>query len=71
MPVHSSFSSAICVQSMEESQRTVPTKLDQVYTGIYMYTCVYLDLSVFNQCVPDDLLQELVFLNTFEELNCP
>ena len=71
MPVHSSFSSAICVQSMEESQRTEPTKLDQVYTCIYMYIHVYLCINVFNQCVPDDLLQELVFFNTFEELNLP
>ena len=71
MPVHSSFSSAICVQSMKESQRTVPTKLDQVYTCIYMYIHVYLCINVFNQCVPDDLLQELVFFNTFEELNLP
>jgi hypothetical protein len=71
MPVHSSFSSAICVQSMEESQRTVPTKLDQVYTCICMYISVYFCINVFNQCVPDDLLLELVFFNTFEELNLP
>ena len=74
MPVHSSFSSAICVQSMEETQRTlrtVPTKLDQVYTCIYMYICVYLGISVFNNCLPDDLLRELVFFNTFEELKLP
>ncbi len=71
MPVHSSFSSAICVQSMEESQRTVSTKLDQAYTCIFMYMCVYLCIYVSNQCVPDDLLLELVFFNTFEELNLP
>ena len=42
---HNSFSSAIintaiCVQSMEESRRTAPIKLVQVYTCIYMYICV-------------------------------
>ena len=42
MHVPSSFSSAICVQRMQESQRTAPTKLVQVYTCIYMYIRVYL-----------------------------
>ncbi len=71
MPVHSSFSGAICVQSMEESRRTATTKLVQVYTCICVYIGVHLCIYVFNQCVPDDLLQELVFFNTFEELNLP
>ena len=71
MRVPSSFSSAICVQRMEESLRTAPTKLVQVYTCIYMYICVYLGISVFNNCLPDDLLRELVFFNTFEELKLP
>ena len=71
MRVPSSFSSAICVQRMEESLRTAPTKLVQVYTCIYMYICVYRGISVFNNCLPDDLLRELVFFNTFEELKLP
>ena len=57
----SPFSSAICVRRMQESRRTAPTKLDQVYTCIYMYMCVYHCISVFNHCIPDDLLRELVF----------
>ncbi len=36
-----------------------------------MYICVYLGISVFNNCQPDDLLRELVFFNTFEELKLP
>ncbi len=47
MHVPSSFSSAICVQRMEESRRTAPTKLVQVYTCIYMYIHVYLDIRVY------------------------
>jgi hypothetical protein len=71
--VPSSFSSAICVQNMEDSRRTAPKNLVHVYTGIYMYTsiCVYLGMSIFNYCLPDDLLRELVFFNTFEELKLP
>ena len=71
MPVHSSFSGAICVQSMEESRGTATTKLAQVYTCICMYIGVYHCIYVVNQCVPDDLVRELVFFNTFEELNLP
>ncbi len=71
MHVHSSFSSSICVQRMQESRRTAPTKLVQVYTCIYMYMSVYCGISLFNYCLPDDLLRELVFFNTFEELNLP
>ena len=33
-----------------------------------MYIRVYLGLSIFNCCLPDDLLYKLVFFNTFEEL---
>ena len=36
-----------------------------------MYMCVYRGISVFNYCLPDDLLRELVFFNTFEELSLP
>jgi hypothetical protein len=36
-----------------------------------MYVYVYLGTSVFNSCLPDDLLPELVFFNTFEELKLP
>ncbi len=71
MPVHSSSSGAICVRSMEESRRIATTKLVQVYTCICMDIGVYLRTYVFNQCVPDDILLELVFFNTFEELNLP
>ena len=71
MHVPSSFSSAICVRRMQESRRTAPTKLDQVYTCIYMYMCVYHCINRFNCCKPDDLLRELVFFNTFEELKLP
>ncbi len=47
------------------------TRLIHAHTCIYMYICVYLGISVLNKCLPDDLLQELVFFNTFEELNLP
>ena len=43
MHVPSSFSSAICVQSMDGCRGTVHTKQDQVYTSIsciYFYVCV-------------------------------
>jgi hypothetical protein len=39
--------------------------------GIYRYIRVYLSMYVFNHFMPDDLLHELVFFNTFEELNLP
>ncbi len=71
MHVPSSFSSAICVQGMQESRRTAPTKLVQVYIYIYIYIYIYCGISVFKYCLPDDLLRELIFLNTFEELNLP
>ncbi len=71
MHVPSSFSSAICVQSMEESRRMARTMLDQVYTCIYIHICVCLGMSIFNYCLPDDLLRKLVFFNTFEELKSP
>ena len=46
----------------------VHTKLGQVYTSIYFYIIVH---TVFNLCIPDDLLYSLVFFNTFEELKLP
>ena len=55
MHVPSSFSSAICVQSMDGCRGTVHTKQDQVYTSIYVY------ILVFNHFLPDDLLRELDF----------
>jgi hypothetical protein len=39
--------------------------------GIYRYIHVYLSMYVFNHFIPDDLLQELVFFNTFAELHLP
>ena len=33
--------------------------------------CVFRGMSIFNYCLPDDLLRELVFFNTFEELKLP
>ena len=39
--------------------------------GIYMYILVYTSMYVFNHFLTDDLLRELVFFNTFEELNLP
>ena len=40
--------------------------------GIYKYIPVYPSTYVFNHYfTPDDLLRELVFFNTFEELNLP
>ena len=42
-----------------------------VYTCISHNMCVYSGLSMFNYCLPDDLLRELVFFNTFEELKLP
>jgi hypothetical protein len=65
MHVPSSFSSAICVQSMEESRRTDM----HVYTCTHVYR--YLGMSVFKYCQRDDLFRELVFFNTFEELKLP
>jgi hypothetical protein len=44
MHVPSSFSSAICVQSMEESRRTATTKLVQVYTD--RQTTSFIDYSI-------------------------
>ena len=40
----------------------------QEYTSIYLYIIVY---KVFNHFIPDDQLYNLVFFNTFEELNLP
>ena len=37
--------------------------------GIYRYIHVYFSMYVFNHFMPDDLVCELVFFNTFEELN--
>ena len=51
MHVPSSFSSAICVQRMQESQRTAPAKLVQVYTCIYMYIRVYLGFTCISWVV--------------------
>jgi hypothetical protein len=51
MHVPSSFSSAICVQRMQESQRTAPTKLVQVYTCIYVYIRVYLGFTCISWVV--------------------
>jgi hypothetical protein len=39
--------------------------------GIYRYIHAYLSMYVFNHFIPDDLLHELVFSNTFEELHLP
>ncbi len=39
--------------------------------GIYKYIPVYPSTYVFNHFTPEDLLRELVFFNTFEELNLP
>ena len=36
-----------------------------------MYIRVYLGMSAFNYCPPEDLMRELVFFNTFEELKSP
>ena len=36
-----------------------------------MYILVYTGIYVYNYFLPDDLLRELVFFNTFEELNLP
>jgi hypothetical protein len=71
--VPSSSSSVICVLRVEESLRTVHTKLVQVYTCIYLYKNVYLSMFVFKNFLPDYLLRKLVFLtgNTFEELKLP
>ena len=46
-------------------------KVGQVYTHIYLYIHVYLRMNVFNNFLPDDLLRELVFFNTFQELKLP
>ena len=51
MPVHSSFSGAICVQSMEVSQITVPTKLDQVYTCICMFEIMHVSIYNAYRCI--------------------
>ncbi len=37
-------------------------------SGIYSCIHVYFSMYVFNHFIPDDLLHELVFFNTFEEL---
>jgi hypothetical protein len=39
--------------------------------GMYKYIPVYTSMYVLNHFTPDDLLHELVFFNTFEELNLP
>ncbi len=39
--------------------------------GIYRYLHVYLSMYVFNHFIPDYLLHELAFFNTFEELHLP
>ena len=39
--------------------------------GIYRYIHVYLSIYVFNHFMLDDLLHELVFFNTFQELHLP
>ncbi len=36
-----------------------------------MYICVYLGVSILNNCLPDYLLCKRVFFNTFEELKLP
>ena len=36
-----------------------------------VYIHVHRSMSVFDNSLPDDLLRELVFFNTFEELNLP
>jgi hypothetical protein len=66
------FLGAVCVLRMEECQRTVITKQVQVYTSIYLYNnnSVYPSIYFFNHFTPD-LLRELVFFNTLEELNLP
>ena len=69
--VPNSSSSAICVLNMEDSPGTVHTKLVQVHTSICLYILVYHSVYCFNHLIPDDLLRELVFFNTFEELNLP
>ena len=51
MHVPSSFSSAICVQRMQESRRTAPAKMVQVYTCIYMYIRVYLGFTCISWVV--------------------
>ena len=45
--VPSSSSSAICVLRMADCRGTVHTKLDQVYTSIYLYIIVYTVLNHF------------------------
>ena len=57
MHVPSSFTSTICVQSMDGCRGMVHTlaKQDQVYTSIYHYIFVSCCMYVFN----DDLLREL------------
>ncbi len=69
MHVPCSLSSASCVQSMDSCRGMVNTKQDQVYTNIYVYIIVC--TCLINHFLPDDLLRELVFFNTFEELNLP
>jgi hypothetical protein len=49
--VPSSSSSAVCVLNMEEGQRTVITKLVQVYAGIYMYILVCMFLTISHQVI--------------------
>ena len=68
MHVPSSSSSAICVLSLDAVRGTVRTKLVQVCTILYSYIEVYTSSYHF---MPDDLLRELVFFNTFEELDLP
>ena len=68
MHVPSSSSSAICVLSLDAVRGTVHTKLVQVCTILYSYIEVYTSSYRF---MPDDLLRELVFFNTFEELDLP
>ena len=68
MHVPSSSSSAICVLSLDAVRGTVHTKLVQVCTSMYLFIHVCTSSYHF---MPDDLLRELVFFNTFEELDLP
>ena len=60
---------------MEDSPGAVDTNLLQSWSRyILLYTCIctyILVYAIFNLFKPDDLLRELVFFSTFEELNLP
>ena len=42
-----------------------------IYRYIHLFFLIDFSMHVFNHFIPDDLLHELVFFNSFEELHLP